>query len=126
MKIQMVSVYVNDPIKAFKYYTEILGFVEVLFIPEAYLAIVASPEDPSGTTILLEPNENPIASTYQEGIYKSGYPCIVLGSTDIEKDYEDLKSKGVKFTKPPTKTDWGIEAIFDDTFGNFIQISQVN
>ena len=31
MKIAMVSVFVEDPVKAFQYYTEILGFEEELY-----------------------------------------------------------------------------------------------
>jgi hypothetical protein len=70
MKITLTSVRDNDPIQAFKFYTESLEFVEHTFIPEANMAIVVSPEE-------------------------------------------------------PTKTDWGMQAIFDDTCGNLIQISQM-
>ncbi|HUE75800.1 MAG TPA: VOC family protein, partial [Chloroflexota bacterium] len=56
MKIAMTSVLVDDPIKAFKFYTEVLGFAERLYMPEAQLAIVVSPEEPNGTGLLLEPN----------------------------------------------------------------------
>jgi hypothetical protein len=41
-----------------------------------------------------------------------------------KKEYERLTGMGVKFSKVPTKVDWGTEAIFDDTCGNFIQIYQ--
>lgn len=124
MKILLTSVFVNDPIEAFKFYTETLGFVEKMFIPDASLAIVASPEDENGTQLLLEPNGNPIAKAYQEGIYKIGLPVIVFGVDDIQEEYERLKNLGVVFKKEPTKTEWGIEAIFDDTCGNWIQIFQ--
>jgi predicted enzyme related to lactoylglutathione lyase len=93
-------------------------------MPEAYLAIVASPEDPDGTGLLLEPNNNPIAKSYQEGIYQSGLPVIVFAVEDVQKEYERLKGLGVVFTKEPTKTDWGTEAVLDDTCGNFIQLYQ--
>lgn len=125
MKIALTSICVNDPIEAFKFYTEVLGFVEKLFMPEMYLAIVVSPEDPDGTAILLEPNGNLGAKEFYDGIYKAGLPVIVFGVGDIYKEYEKLKNKGVVFKKEPTKTDWGIEAIFDDTCGNFIQLTQV-
>jgi catechol 2,3-dioxygenase-like lactoylglutathione lyase family enzyme len=124
MKIALVSVLVKDPIEAFKFYTEILGFVEKMYMPEAHLAIVAAPEDPDGTQILLEPNEHPIAKPFQEGIYKEGLPVIIFEVDDIQKEYSRLTSLGVKFSKEPTKEDWGIEAIFDDTCGNYIQIYQ--
>lgn len=124
MKILMTSVFVQDTTKAFKFYTEILGFIEKMHVPEAYIAIVASPEDPNGTQLLLEPNGNPIAKTYQEGIYNSGLPVIVFGVEDIQQEYERLKTLGVVFKKVPTEMDWGIEAIFDDTCGNFIMLLQ--
>jgi catechol 2,3-dioxygenase-like lactoylglutathione lyase family enzyme len=124
MKIGLTSVFVNDPNAAHKFYTEVLGFVTRLHMPEAYLAIVASPEDPDGTGLLLEPNNNPIAKSYQEGIYQSGLPVIVFAVEDVQKEYERLKGLGVVFTKEPTKTDWGTEAVLDDTCGNFIQLYQ--
>ncbi|MEO8514788.1 MAG: VOC family protein [Ignavibacteria bacterium] len=122
MKIALTSIIVNNPLEAFKYYTEVLGFKEKLYMPEAYLAIVVSPEDENGTAILLEPNNNPLAKTFQEGIYKQGLPVIVMGVDDVQKEYERLAAKGVKFKQLPTKNDWGTQAIFDDTCGNFIQI----
>lgn len=124
MKIGMTSVFVPDPIAAFKFYTEVLGFREKMLMPEAYLAIVVSPEEPEGVNLMLEPNQNPIASTYQKGLYDSGIPCIVFFTADIQKEYERLKEKGVVFRKAPAQTEWGIETIFEDTFGNLVQLMQ--
>jgi predicted enzyme related to lactoylglutathione lyase len=124
MKIEMTSVFVKSPKDAFRFYTEVLGFVEKMYEPEAEIAIVASPEDPDGTQLLLEPNGNPIAKTYQEAIYKAGLPVIVFGVEDIQEEYERLKKAGVVFKKEPTTTEWGIQAIFDDTCGNWILLHQ--
>ena len=124
MKISLVSIPVNDPIAAFKFYTEILGFKEKMYRPEMWLAIVVSPEEPEGTTLLLEPNHNPISKSFQNGVYKAGLPIIIFGTKDVRKEFERLKKLGVKFKKEPTKNEWGTEAIFDDTCGNFIQIHQ--
>lgn len=124
MKIALTSIFVNNPLEAFKFYTEKLGFVSKLYMPEAYLAIVVSPEDPDGTALLLEPNVNLNAKPFQEGIYQAGLPVIIFEVKDIHQEYEKMKSKGVVFKKPPTKTDIGIEAILDDTCGNFVQIYQ--
>jgi predicted enzyme related to lactoylglutathione lyase len=124
MKIALTSVFVDDPIKAFKFYTEVLGFAERMYMPEHYLAIVASPEDPEGTGLLLEPNMNPIASTYQQALYKEKLPAIVLGVDDVRKEYERLTALGVAFTGEPVTSEWGTQAVFDDTCGNFIQIHQ--
>jgi|TARA_R110000737_G_scaffold349116_3_gene384535 catechol 2,3-dioxygenase-like lactoylglutathione lyase family enzyme len=125
MKVAMVSVMVEDPVKAFRYYTEILGFEEVMFDPENYIAIVKSPLARDGATILLEPTEPggiPIAKEFKKKIYEMGYPIISFSSEDIAATVKELKSKGVKFKKELTKTDWGYEAVFDDDNGNYIQI----
>ena len=124
MKIALTSISVNDPIAAFKFYTETLGFVEKLFLPEQSLAIVVSPEDKEGTTLLLEPRGGFGSDKFYDGIYEAGLPVIIFGVDDVQAEYEQLSSKGVVFRQAPTKTEWGTQAIFDDTCGNFIQIHQ--
>lgn len=124
MKIALTSVFVDDPQKAFKFYTEVLGFTERLYMPEAQLAIVASPDETNGTGLLLEPNENPIAKAFQQGIYQADMPVIVFGVEDIFNEYERMKDLGVVFRREPTKTGQGIETVFEDTCGNLIQLFQ--
>ena len=125
MKIGLTSVFVNDPIEAFKFYTEILGFIERIYMPEHYLAIVASPEAPDGTGLLLEPNNNPIAKTYQTALYEAGLPPIVFAVDDIRREYERLTALGVVFRGEIDVSEWGMTAIFEDTCGNLIQLQQV-
>jgi len=124
MKIALTSVFVDDPLKAFKFYTETLGFVERMYMPEAWLAIVVSPEEPNGTGLLLEPTANPIAQNYQTALHEAGLPSMVFGVDAVQKEYERLNGLGVVFTQEPTKSDWGTQAIFEDTCGNLIQLHQ--
>ena len=125
MKIGLTSVFVHDPIAAFKFYTEVLGFVKRMYMPEAWIAIVVSAEEPDGTGLLLEPNHNAIAKTYQKGLYAAGIPVIVFSVADIQSEYERLKGKGVVFRSAPKKTEYGIETIFEHTCGNLVQLQQV-
>jgi predicted enzyme related to lactoylglutathione lyase len=125
MKISLTSVSVNDPIAAHKFYTETLGFVSKIFMPEAMLAIVVSPEEQGGTALLLEPRGNLGSKEFFDGVYNAGMPVIVFGTDDIARDYEALKSKGVVFRGEPKKTDYGTQVNFDDTCGNLIQLHQV-
>ena len=113
MKISLTSIPVNDPIEAFKFYTDVLGFVQRVYVPE-----------PQGTGLLLEPNNHPIYKSFQQGIYELGLPLIVFGVEDVQKEYERLSSLGVVFREGPTKADWGTYATLDDTCGNNIQIHQ--
>ncbi len=128
MRIKYTSVYVNDQGKALKFYTETLCFVKKADITaEKYRWLtVASPEDQEGTQLVLEPNENPAAKTYQEALFKQGIRATLLVVDDVQKEYERLKKLGVKFTMEPTKlTGVGSTiAVLDDTCGNLIQIAQ--
>jgi predicted enzyme related to lactoylglutathione lyase len=127
MKIQLTSVFVSDQDKALKFYTEVLGFVKKNDFPvgEAKWLTVVSPEGPDDVELLLEPNGNPIAKTYQEALYTQGIPCTAFAVSDIESESERLRNLGVKFHKEPTHMGSATIAVFDDTCGNLIQIYQV-
>lgn len=124
MKIGTTSVFVTDPVAAFKFYTEVLGFKEKLFLPNKWISIVVSADDPDGTSLMLEPNHNAIARNYQTALYKAGIPCIVFTSKNVRQEFERLSSLGVKFRKEPKKTKDGVEAYFEDGFGNIIMLTE--
>ncbi len=127
MKIKVTSVFVEDQDKALKFYTEILGFIKKVDIKAGnyrWLTVV-SPEDQDGIELVLEPNKNPAAKAYQEAIFKQGVRATSFFVEDIQKEYERLKKLGVKFTMEPTKVTGSIIAVFDDTCGNLIQITQL-
>lgn len=124
MRVKMCSIHVDDPAAAFMFYTETLGFEELLAVPEHFLYIVRSPQDPDGVGLLLEPSDNPVARAYKEGIYQLGMPAIVFGTADVQAEYQRLSALGVKFTGKPTTDQSGTSAVFDDTCGNLIQIHQ--
>ena len=126
MRITHTSVFVSDQDEALKFYTETLGFVKKHDVPLGkfkWLTVV-SPDDPEGTELLLEPNENPVAQAYQKGIFDQGIPAASFGVTDIREEYEKLKSLGVAFTMEPTEVANVTIAAFDDTCGNLIQVRQ--
>ncbi len=126
MKIEMTGLHVEDPVQAFKFYTEVLGFVEVMFVPEANLAIVASPEQPRGTSLLLEPSDNPLGGDYMRALYREGIAAITFSVDDIALEHDRLSKLGVVFKEDPAKTDFGSQAVFDDTCGNLIQLIELN
>lgn len=127
MKIQLSSVMVDDQDKALKFYTEVLGFVKKRDIPlgEAKWLTVVSPEGPDDIELLLEPNSNPAAKTFQKAIFEQGIPLTAFAVGDIQKEYMRLKKLGVEFTMEPTNMGMTRMAVFNDTCGNLIQIYQV-
>lgn len=126
MKIFVTSVFVDDQEKALKFYTDVLGFVKKADITAGdyrWLTVV-SPEGPPDVELLLEPNENPAAKTYQNAIHDAGIPAAIFRVEDIHKEYERMRGRGVRFIMPPTETGPTMSAIFDDTCGNLISINQ--
>lgn len=126
MKIKLSSVFVDDQEKALKFYTEVLGFIKSKDVPVGqykWLTVV-SPENPDGVELLLEPSDNPATQAFKKAIYEQGIPLTAFAVDDLGKEYERLKSLGVRFSMPPTEMGPTRIAIFDDTCGNYIQIYQ--
>ena len=127
LMIKLSSIYVDDQDKALRFYTKVLGFVKKADFPvgEFKWLTVISPEGPDDIELLLEPNDNPVARTYQTAIFERGISATAFAVTDIQLEYERLKNLGVKFTMEPTKIEKTILAAFDDTCGNLIQLFQI-
>jgi predicted enzyme related to lactoylglutathione lyase len=127
MKIKLTSVYVDDPEKALRFYTEVLGFVKKADFsqgPFRWLTIV-SPEDPEGTELQLARNDNPAARAWQEAMFGQNQPAAMFFSDDVQADYERMKGRGAEFTMPPTDVTASKIAILNDTCGNLIQITEL-
>ena len=76
MRINVVSVMVDDQAKALRFYTDVLGFVTKREIPlgeHAWLTVV-SPEAPDGTELSLEPDEHPAARPFKRALVEDGIP----------------------------------------------------
>ena len=127
MRIKLTSVFVKDQEKALQFYTGTLGFVKKSDISagEYRWLTVVSPEEPDGTQLVLEPNNNPAARAYQEAIFIQGIPAASFFVDDTQKEYDRLKKMGVAFKSVPTKAGPATIATFEDTCGNLIQINQV-
>ena len=125
MKINVMSVMVDDQRKALDFYTGILGFVKKREIPlgqYSWLTVV-SPEQPDGTELSLEPDEHPAARPFKEALVEDGIPFTSFAVADVAAEYERLVGLGVRFTQPPTDMGAVTTAVFDDTCGNLIQIA---
>ena len=126
MKIKLSSVFVDDQAKALGFYTEVLGFVKKTDASagEFRWLTVVSPDEPNGTELVLEPNDNPAAKAFQAAIFEQGLPATSFSVEDVQKEYERLKGLGVVFVMDPTQAEWGTDAMFNDTCGNIINLHQ--
>ena len=126
VRIALTSVLVDDQDKALKFYTEVVGFVKKQDLPAGanrFLTVV-SPDGPDDVELLLEPNDNPAAKTFQQAIYAQGIPATSFAVDDIQAEYERMRELGVAFRTEPTRAGPVTVAVFDDTCGNLIQLHQ--
>ena len=127
MKMKFTKIYVDNQDKALTFYTEVVGFVKKAdFLVGSFRWLtVVSPEEPDGTELLLEPNDNPAPKISQAALFQQGIPATAFAVSDLQHEYERLKQQGVVWTREPTQMGPVTIAIFDDTCGNFIQLVQV-
>ncbi len=124
MKVSLVSIPVQDPIKAHEIYTTKLGFTSKEFDADACLAIVVSAMDPNGAAILLEPCKGNFAETYQKSAYAANLPIMVLEVENVKVEYKKLKDKGVILRPELNNPKWGIQNVFEDGCGNLLMIEE--
>ena len=126
MRIYLASVFVDDQQKALRFYTETLGFRVKHNIPlgdHAWITVV-SEEAPEGTELLLEPDEHPAVRPFRRALVEDGIPSTSFAVDNLEAEHERLVARGVRFVQPPTDLGSVISAVFDDSCGNLIQITE--
>ncbi len=126
MRIHLTSVFVDDQQKALRFYTETLGFRLKHNIPlgeHAWITVV-SEEAPEGTELVLEPAAHPAVRPYRTALVEDGIPSTSFAVDDVAAEHDRLVAKGVRFVQPPTDLGTVITAVFDDSCGNLIQITE--
>lgn len=126
MRINLSSVPVDDQEKACRFYIETLGFQKKHDIPmgkHRWLTLV-SPEDPDGTELVLEPDEHPAVKPFKSALVEDGIPFTAFAVQDVASEHKRLVGLGVRFTQQPTEMGHMVTAVFDDTCGNLIMITQ--
>lgn len=126
MRIKLTSIYVEDQEKAERFYTEALGFAKKADVNQGGYRwlTVAAPEEPDGTELQLALNSDPAAKAYQQAQFEQGQAAAMFHVDDLQSEYDRLVAKGVAFTVPLAKEDWGSMAVLDDTCGNLVQLTQ--
>jgi catechol 2,3-dioxygenase-like lactoylglutathione lyase family enzyme len=125
MKIMFTSVLVDDQAKALAFYTDILGFRPKSDVPlgEHRWLTVVSPDAPEGVELVLEPDEHPAAKPFKAALVEDGIPVTSFGVEDVQREYERLRTLGVRFTQEPSAMGPVVTAVLDDTCGNLVQIT---
>ena len=125
------TVYVTDQDRAKAFYTEKLGLevrddarmgsfrwltVAPKTQPDAVIVLMLIAPGP----MLNEDQAKQLRGLVEAGVLGGG----VLETDDCRRDYEELKAKGVAFSREPKEMPYGIEALMRDDSGNFFSLTQ--
>ncbi len=127
MRLQTISIFVDDQQRAVDFYTGTLGFEVTADVPlgEHRWLTVRLGDSPGATEVSLEPKDHPAVAPFTDALAADGIPFCVLGVDDIDAEHQRLAALGVAFTQPPTDVGPVIIAVLDDTCGNLLQLAQV-
>jgi len=126
MRINVMSVMVDDQQKALRFYTEVLGFQKKTEVPMGEFAwlTVVSPDEPEGVELSLEPANHPAVKPFRDALIADGIPWTSFAVDDVHAEHERLSAKDVRFLQPPVDHGTVVTAVLDDTCGNLIQICE--
>ena len=122
-QLAMIPVLVNDQDEALHFYTEKLGLEkrsDIQFGPGMRWLTVAAKGQKRPEIALAKPDARLHGEErIRELMGRSGQGTLwVFGTDNCHEAYEMLHARGVKFLSTPTKQLYGVEAIFEDPYGN--------
>ncbi len=125
MKIGHITLLVKDFDEATSFYIEKLGFQkrQDTKFGEDMRWVTVSPKDQHDielTFVLADTEEKLKALGKQAG----DHVLFTLETDNCKRDYEAMKTKGVKFYGKPKKQMWGTDVVFEDLYGNLFDLIQ--
>jgi catechol 2,3-dioxygenase-like lactoylglutathione lyase family enzyme len=121
-----VALVVRDYDEAIDFYCRKLHFtlVEDTYQPEQNKRWVAvAPPASEGATILLARASTPEQAAHI-GNQAGGRVFLFLETDDFWRDYEEMKSAGIRFAREPKEAPYGTVAVFEDLYGNLWDLIQ--
>lgn len=117
--IAHIALVVNDYDKAIEFYTQKLNFnlIEDTVLSETKRWVLIAPNGSSECRLLLAKavgEEQKSCVGNQTGVRV----FLFLHTDNFERDYKEMKSKGIEFVRPPLKESYGTVAVFKDLYGN--------
>jgi catechol 2,3-dioxygenase-like lactoylglutathione lyase family enzyme len=124
--IGYVALVVRDYDEAIAYYTGVLDFELIEDTPiDDKRWVLVQPQGGDGTCLLLAR----AATLEQErriGNQTGGRVFLFLHTDDFWRDYEALRSRGVRFMEEPRRESYGTVAVFEDLYGNRWDLLELN
>jgi catechol 2,3-dioxygenase-like lactoylglutathione lyase family enzyme len=79
--------------------------------------VLVAPPGSTGASILLARASNPEQEAFI-GRQTGGRVFLFLGTDDFWRDFNEMTSVGIHFTRQPKEAPYGTVAVFEDLYGN--------
>jgi catechol 2,3-dioxygenase-like lactoylglutathione lyase family enzyme len=126
-RIAHIALVVNDYDEAIAFYTQKLDFqlLEDTKLSDTKRWVMVAPQGAKECCLLLAKaaNEQQAASV---GNQTGGRVFLFLFTDNFWRDYEKLKSREIKFVRPPQELEYGTVAVFEDLYGNMWDLIEPN
>jgi uncharacterized glyoxalase superfamily protein PhnB len=118
-RIVQLALVVNDYDEAIDFYTKKLNFTlkEDTVLSETKRWVVVSPPGSNGCSLLLAKAATEEQKT-RVGNQTGGRVFLFLHTDDLDRDYRQMKQRGISFVREPATEAWGKVAVFSDLYGN--------
>jgi catechol 2,3-dioxygenase-like lactoylglutathione lyase family enzyme len=121
-----VALVVRDYDEAIAFYCGKLNFrlVEDTYQPEQDKRwVVVAPPGSQGATLVLARASTPEQAAFI-GRQTGGRVFLFLSTDDFWRDYNDMRSMGIRFVREPKEAPYGTVAVFEDLYGNLWDLVQ--
>jgi catechol 2,3-dioxygenase-like lactoylglutathione lyase family enzyme len=121
-----VALVVREYDEAIAFYCDKLHFklVEDTYQPEQDKRwVVVAPPGSEGTTLLLARASTPEQAAFI-GKQTGGRVFLFLNTDDFWRDYNEMRSMGIRFVREPKEAPYGTVAVFEDLYGNLWDLIQ--
>ena len=110
---------VRDYDEAIRFFTQSLAFELLEDTPQAdgKRWVRVAPRGGDGTALLLARAATP-EQQRAVGNQTGGRVFMFLETDDFDRDYQRMKSQGVRFTEEPRSEEYGTVVVFLDLYGN--------
>ena len=126
-RIAHVTVIVRDQDEALRFYTQQLGMeVREDRTMGAYRWLTVAPKGSDAAIVLQKPSapfQTPDEVERMLGRVGQGTMWVVE-TDDCKRDHDAMVGRGVKFPSAPSEMPWGTSAVFEDLYGNKVNLLQ--
>ncbi len=125
--ISHIALLVDDYDKAIEFYVEKLHFVliEDTVLSETKRWVLVAPQGSKECCLLLAKASND-EQISRVGAQTGGRVFLFLHTDDIQRDYQNLKEKGIAIAREPVQESWGTVLVFKDLYGNLWDLIELN